>query len=213
MPRGEIGGDDVAVVLLIELEPATGHGATEVDLQLGDVLIGLDRAVKTSEHRVVTRREAWVRPWGGADERQGAHAIGILQGSGLGDHSAHRHADKVGGVDADRVEHPHRIAGHVLDPVRRAGPVDMGRQSDVPVVELHDPVPGTNQTLDQLGWPQTPPDASTVALRHPVQVPDTADGLRRPSRPMGAAATETDCRVGGAFSGLTAGGYAGIVAN
>src|SRR5215216_1945143 len=79
---GEVGGDDVAVVLLIELEAAPGHGATEVDLQLGDVLIGLDRAVKTSEHRVVTRREAGVRPWGGADERQGAHAIGVPQGSG-----------------------------------------------------------------------------------------------------------------------------------
>jgi hypothetical protein len=100
MPPGEIGGDDVAIVLLIEREAAPGHGATKVDLQLGDVLIGLDRAVKTSEHRVVTRREARVRPWGGADERQGAHAIGIPQGSGLGDHSAHRLADKVGGVES-----------------------------------------------------------------------------------------------------------------
>jgi hypothetical protein len=41
------------------------------------------------------------------------------------------------------------------------------------------------------GLPQTPPDASTVAVRDAVQVPDTADGLRRLVSPGGAAATET----------------------
>jgi len=35
------------------------------------------------------------------------------------------------------------------------------------------------------GLSQTPPDASTVAVRHAVQVPDTADGLRRRLSPTG----------------------------
>jgi hypothetical protein len=44
---GSAGGVEVlAVVPRIEPKAAPGHGPTELDLQLGDVRIGLDRTVK-----------------------------------------------------------------------------------------------------------------------------------------------------------------------
>jgi hypothetical protein len=95
----------------------------------------------------------------------------MLQGRNLGDHPAHRHTDEVGGVDAEGVEHADGIGGHVPDPVRRTGPVDVGGQPDVPVVELHDPVPGSDEALDQLTWPpqHRRPASHHQEHRHPVR--------------------------------------------
>jgi hypothetical protein len=78
----------------------------------------------------------------------------VLDGHGLGDHPAHRHAEHVGPVDAEGVEHGDGVGGHVGQQVghrRRLargqrlphGPhVDrlahVRRQPGVAVVEAHD---------------------------------------------------------------------------
>ena len=54
----------------------------------------------------------------GHDRRERAHPLRVLDGDGLGDHPAHRRADDVGGVDAERVEEADAVGGHVGQPVR-----------------------------------------------------------------------------------------------
>ena len=71
----------------------------------------------------------------------------------LGDHAAHRRADDMGPLDAERVEKPDRVPGHVIEVVghvrsltakARRGhllevgnrrPIEMGRQPGIAVVE------------------------------------------------------------------------------
>ena len=68
--------------------------------------------------------------------------IGVLDRHDLHDHPAHRQAHHVRPLDTDRVEHGDRIGRHVGERVRGTvavdrGVVELGRQSDVAVVEAH----------------------------------------------------------------------------
>ena len=56
-------------------------------------------------------------PGGRHDRRERAHPVRVLDGDGLGDHPAHRRADDVGRVDAERVEQADGVGGHVGEAV------------------------------------------------------------------------------------------------
>jgi len=70
----------------------------------------------------------------GASEHQSANPLGVPKRQLLGDHSAHRHADDMDSLDAERVQQARSVVGHLLDRVR---PGRLGAAADATVVE-HD---------------------------------------------------------------------------
>jgi hypothetical protein len=68
----------------------------------------------------------------GARQHQRAHAVGVADAEDLGDHPAHGCPHHVGPLDAEVVEHGHRVTGHDLEVVGACGLVG---SSDPAVVE------------------------------------------------------------------------------
>ena len=69
---------------------------------------------------------------------QRAHALGALERQLLGDHPAHRYAEHVGAVDAERIHEAERVARHHPRRVRVIGSVGL---ADTAVVERDHPMP------------------------------------------------------------------------
>jgi len=61
----------------------------------------------------------------------------VLDRNQLGDHPPHRSSDHVGRLDAQRIEQPGGVGGHVIQAVGLFGLL-FGRETDVPVVEAND---------------------------------------------------------------------------
>src|SRR5581483_2583981 len=57
------------------------------------------------------------RAGGGHDRDQAAHAVGVLGREGLGDHAAHGDADRVYGLEIERLDQPGRVSRHVVEVV------------------------------------------------------------------------------------------------
>ena len=72
----------------------------------------------------------------GAGEDQLADQLRLVLGDHLGDHAAHREAEEVDLVQAQRADEGDGVGGHRRDGVRRRA----GRSADAPVIEGDDPV-------------------------------------------------------------------------
>jgi hypothetical protein len=93
--------------------------------------------------------------------------VRVLEGDRLGDHPAHRRADDVRLLDAEGVEHAHRVGRHVAERVARARRVagegggevghgavlDLRRQADVAVVVDDDVEAAVGEQLPEVGVP------------------------------------------------------------
>ena len=111
------------------------------------------------------------RATGTHDAGEAQHPLWRGNGNALRNHAAHAHAHHVRLAHGQRVQHPQRILGHVLQRVGRAHfhahlelehfPHQVGfaqlvkvlRQANVAVVKPYHPVARIHQRLHQLRWP------------------------------------------------------------
>ncbi len=108
---------------------------------------------------------------------------GVLDGHGLGDHAAHRHADHVGGLHLERIEQTDRVGRHVGEPIlgldrapghrpehrldlARRLPGELGGETDVAIVERDHPETGGHEAVDELVGPV---DQLTAETHHEEQ--------------------------------------------
>ena len=106
------------------------------------------------------------------DRSQTFRPSGMVDRHQLGDHAAHRGADNVGAADAERVHEADRIVGHVIERIGnvrylpggdlrqqrarlgRRPAREVGRLTDVAVVEPHDAESPGRQAFAQRLWPE-----------------------------------------------------------
>jgi hypothetical protein len=159
-PAVEHQARDLAQLGVVALE-AVGADRLEQRDRVVDECVALARRLPEEDrHHAEGRLADAPRARGGHDRCQREHTLRAGSGERLGDHPAHRRADDVCGLDAEAVEQPGGVVGHVLQTVggrraaheqlrerRRRRILEMRRAADVTVVEADD----VEALADELG--------------------------------------------------------------
>ena len=128
---------------------------------VGGWLFGGEGFLQTLGHRrVLDRLRGGDRA--GGDEGRGGDAFGVVDGDGLRDTAAHRQADEVGAVDAERVQDADRVGLQISRRVLRFAGLVAHRAAGVAMVVPDDEASRGRQVFAERGLPEVHRGRATV---------------------------------------------------